>query len=89
MYVVQLRWLDLHTLLRCMQPTTSFVEAILPLNISSCTPTLLDDALSCWSEGHGLQPPDADYAHRKKSWDHLRAVAAANRLMEGAVDDID
>ena len=72
-----------------LHTTSTLVETILPLNMSSTTPSLLGDALSCWSEGHDFQSPDGDDAHRQKSWDQLRAVAAANQLMEGAVDDID
>ena len=75
--------------LASLHATMTLVEAILLLNISSSMASLQGDALSCWSKGHNFQPPDGDDAHRQKSWDQLKVVAAASRLMEGAVDDID
>ena len=35
-----------------LHATTTLVEAILPLNLSSSIRSLLGDALPCWSEGH-------------------------------------
>ena len=72
-----------------LQAISTLVETILPSNVSFSTQSLVGDALSCCSEGYVFQPPDGDDAHRQKSWDQLRVVPAANRLMHGALDDID
>ena len=54
-------------------------------DVISC---LLDEVVSCWSKGHDFQPPVGVRAIQQKSWDHLR-VAAANQLVESAMNDID
>ena len=74
--------------LASVHASSALVHNILSSSPSSTTPSL-DDALSCWSEGHDFEPPAAAGASRQKLWDHVRAVAAADVLVENAVDDID
>ena len=73
--------------LALLHATSTLVETFFECVL--LTPFLLGDALSCGAESHDFQPQDGDDGHRQKSWNQLRAVAAVNWLMEGAVDDTD
>ena len=42
-----------------------------------------------WSLGHAFSPPSGEVACRQRVWDHLRAEAAADHLLECACDDED
>ena len=50
---------------------------------------LIDEVASCWSKGDVFQLPAGVRAIKQKSSDHLRTLASANQLEEGATDDID
>ena len=43
--------------LASLHATSALVKVILPVSLPSFEPSLFDDALSYWSEGHDFQPP--------------------------------
>ena len=53
--------------LASLHATSALVEAILPVTLTSSKPSLLDDVLSRWSEGHDFQPPAGVGALKQKS----------------------
>ena len=77
----------MRTLLRCIQPLPLSRSSL--VSLPSFEPSMFDDALSYWSEGHDFQPPVGVDALKQKSWDQQRALAAVHQLMEGAVNGID
>ena len=67
--------------------SSELVNAILPTSFRSLHAPIKDEALSCWSRGHNLPPPEGTAACKQRSWDGVRAVFAADRLLEGAGND--
>ena len=83
MCIVQLSWLHLHTY--CSLTACDFcpVKAFLPVTFTASKASLLDDVLSRWSKGHDFQLQAGVRALKQKSWEQLRALAAANQLVDG------
>ena len=74
--------------LALLHAISAFVKVILPVSLPSSEPSLFDDALSYWSEGHDFQlPVGVDDALKQKSWDQQRALAAVHQLVKGVVNE--
>ena len=67
--------------------SSELVNAILPTSFRSLPAPFMDEALSCWSRGHDLPPPEGTAACKQRSWDGVRAAFVADRLLEGAAND--
>ena len=75
--------------LASLHASFALIQTILPVQLSSFTPISLADTLSSWSVSHDFMPPVSDCVCKQESWDQLRVVAAADKLLESAMDDID
>ena len=75
--------------LASLHATSALLEAFLLVTFTSFDPSLLDDVLSCLSKGHDFQPLVGVGALKQKFWEQLRALAAANQLVESAKNDSD
>ena len=75
--------------LASIHATSLLTQSILSTNFSLLSSRAAQEALSLWFLGHAFSPPSGEVTCRQQVWDHLRAEAAADHLLECACDDED
>ena len=75
--------------LASIHATSLLTQSILSTNFSLLSSRAAQEALSLWSLGHAFSPPSGEVACHQRVWDHLRAEAAADHLLECSCDDED
>ena len=67
--------------------SADLVHRVVPAHFQHTAIPCLDEALSHWSKGNSLSPPEGTAQHHQKNWDTPRVSHTADRLLEEAPDD--
>ena len=67
--------------------SADLVHRVVPSHLQHTAIPCLDEALSHWSKGNSLSPPEGTAQYHQKNWDTPRVSHIADRLLEEAPDD--
>ena len=67
--------------------SADLVHRVVPSHFQHTAIPCLDEALSNWSKGNSLSPPEGTAQHHQRNWGTPRVSHTADRLLEEAPDD--